>query len=736
MVGGDEQTLYNIKKQKRRPSIGDQVSFTVRRAVAKNCPGPGYVQQDAAFERYTLGSRVCCRGVELALETMREGESASFNVRVRHLPKDVSVYPEDITITLSKIHQDVILSTGGGGGGGGGEGDSSKSNTAAAIPGGSGFVLVKRRTRWGSAKTDGSTANSNISALTATAVGAQGGRVEVVPISVRDDAGRVVAREGCEVTLTFGDVPSISLGGGGGGGGSNLAEALPRRFVIRSSDDKESEGGGGGGEGGMGKGVAEALESAVMLSSAGERFELTMAPAVYGYADVDQSAPSDEAAFVAAAKQDAPPVICLDITVDTVSPPTGTQDISSLSPATRLSRAGAAKERGVQLYKRGRLRAALRRYEDALTLLTLPFASETAADNPLIQGGGGGVDPWSSNVSGGEGVGSLKDERGVLMNATLLNAALAASKRGDHRGCEGYCTKVLERRPGGDDCNVKALFRRGRARVAMERWDEADDDLARAERLDSTLAREVAVERRRIKQGRARGDASMKAAFKKIFGGGGGGSGSGSGSGQRETYTAVAEITAGPGMTAEMASAEMAALDLVAAAEGGDGSAADGITDEKDPRVIADHAVNRAVKQEMENEAAFAASGIPFELYTDAERAPVGAAFPMSGAVTNVVAAPEDFAEIEREIAEEEEEERKKREVQAAVARGQAMRRVGVTTNPWDPDGKKAEREMDEHFRREYEEGQRKLREEEAAAHREKMRKKTQTVGADTLDVE
>ena len=121
------------------------MSFTVRRAVAKNCPGPGYVQQDAAFERYTLGSQLgCCRGVELALETMREGEVASFHVRVRHLPPDTA-YPEEITISLSKIHQDVILLPGVGGGGG------------APGPGSAagGFALVKRRTKWGSAKTDG-----------------------------------------------------------------------------------------------------------------------------------------------------------------------------------------------------------------------------------------------------------------------------------------------------------------------------------------------------------------------------------------------------------------------------------------------------------------------------------------------------------------------------------------------------------------------------------------------------
>ena len=79
---------------KRRPSVGDQVSFTVRRVTAKGCPGPGYLQQDDAFERYTLGSQLCCRGVEIALETMREGETSSFYVRLRHLPPETA-YPEE-----------------------------------------------------------------------------------------------------------------------------------------------------------------------------------------------------------------------------------------------------------------------------------------------------------------------------------------------------------------------------------------------------------------------------------------------------------------------------------------------------------------------------------------------------------------------------------------------------------------------------------------------------------------
>ena len=700
--GGDERSH-------RRPSVGDQISFTVRRATAQNCPGRGFVQQDAAFERYTVGSGLCCRGVELALETMREGETATFNVRVRHLPPDTA-YPEDITISLVKIYRDVILAS-----------------PAAITAGGSndGNILVKRRTRWGAAKAEGPTAVVRAAAVSTT--------------QTRMDAGRVVARPGCEVRVTvLGSPPE-------------LAPALPEVFVV-----------------GAGR-AAEALERAVALASAGEQFELTFSPDVHRYTDDDPEAPADDVAAEAAAAHDAAPVVCLSVTVDAVSPACGEHDVASLTREERLARATAAKERGVGLYRRGRLRAALRAYEQATLLLTAPFASEVFDPASGGRPTDPNVDPWDD--------GSLKDERGVLMNATLLNAALAASKRGDHRACEDYCTQVLERRRGGDDCNVKALFRRGRARVALERWDEADDDLRKAERLDGSLEREVALERRRIKRGRERGDASMKAAFKKMFGAGsscGGGPGE---SGGGEMYSGEVNVVAGPGMTAAAAAAEMEALDLAAAKA----VAADGIVvgafhdpshifqlsrmkptpprpgarcllptpvrthrvipvvigpyppDETDPRVIAEHAVNRAMRLEHEHEAGYASSGLPMELYTDAERAPVGAAFPMAGAVTTVTP---DFDDIEREIEEEEEEERRRRKVSEAVARGRATQRVGVTTNPWDRDGKKAEREADEQFRREYEEARRRERDAELAAHEQKMRGKKKILGADKLDVD
>ena len=96
---------------KTRPSVGDQVSFTVRRVHAANAPTAGTVAQDAELERYLLGCGAQCRAVEVALETMREGEVATFLCKERHLPAPniESVYPEEVTIRLAKIFRDVDL---------------------------------------------------------------------------------------------------------------------------------------------------------------------------------------------------------------------------------------------------------------------------------------------------------------------------------------------------------------------------------------------------------------------------------------------------------------------------------------------------------------------------------------------------------------------------------------------------------------------------------------------------
>ena len=133
-----------------------------------------------------------------------------------------------------------------------------------------------------------------------------------------------------------------------------------------------------------------------------------------------------------------------------------------------------------------------------------------------------GSNAWRGLADSGHGEGN---ENQVLLKATVLNASLAASRRGDHATCEWYCSRALAE----DRMCVKGWFRRGRARVAMSRWDEAEDDHNRAERLqgDYAIAKELEVERKKLAAGRKKSESggAVAKAFRAVFGGGGGGAG-------------------------------------------------------------------------------------------------------------------------------------------------------------------------------------------------------------------
>ena len=208
-----------------------------------------------------------------------------------------------------------------------------------------------------------------------------------------------------------------------------------------------------------------------------------------------------------------------------------------------MRRAEAEKERGVALYRAGRFRAAVRAYDACATRSSRrsrrapssPTSSTRAKRRPKARQPRFFAARQPSLLRPSllrflrrprpdlrrarrrrprrrrarahrrpEPVAGRADDCALLMNAALLNAALAASKRGDDASCERYCARVLDRDPGGDPRNVKALFRRGRARVALGRGDDAEDDFARAEKIDPTVARDVAAERRKRARG-ARG---------------------------------------------------------------------------------------------------------------------------------------------------------------------------------------------------------------------------------------
>ena len=301
----------------------------MRRATAQGAPGPGMVHQDDAFERYTLGDGACCRGVELALETMREGETATFFVRVRHLTP-TTAYPEDVLITLRRVHPDVILSPVEDG-----------PRTGSPAP-----PVVKTRVRWGAAKTEGSTAY-----LAAVAAN-----------TLRPDArdvGRVVARRGWRARLALEPSPDD--------------DASPRVVVVVVGSGRDAEG----------------LELAVALSSPGERFRVTFATNAHGRADADEDAPSDadadaaDAAAREAGSGSGSATTTMEAEVLSLDPPEGDDDVEGMSPEARMRRAEAEKERGVVLYRAGRFRAAVRAYDACVDALVAPFAPHAFVPDPV-----------------------------------------------------------------------------------------------------------------------------------------------------------------------------------------------------------------------------------------------------------------------------------------------------------------------------------------------------------------
>ena len=159
-----------------------------------------------------------------------------------------------------------------------------------------------------------------------------------------------------------------------------------------------------------------------------------------------------------------------------------------------------------------------------------------------------------------------------------------------------------------------------------------------------------------------------------------------------------------------------------------------------DVKSSADEAVARAVALEDGFEASFMRRGIfPRDLYDDADRAPVGSAFPSSRAVADkrFVEKP-DFVKLEREVQDEEKNAEKLKKFGKAYEKGAAFRRLtaGATTNPWDRDGSVAEREVEEHAMKEMEDDARRRRAEEHEAHAKKVREKKRTVRADVLEVD
>ena len=736
---------------------------------------------------------------------MLEGESATFALRLRHLPPDAA-YPEEAILKLVRIREETNLVA---------EHFPPPSSRrllerqtlnpkppARAPP-----VCSKRRVAWGEAKTIGSRAH-------------EGGRPprdrdrdEDGDVSRRRrfferDVGRRVARRGCVVRVAL-DEPLASRARAAGA-------ALPP-VRTTSADDEKNENAGVEpkvGEVVLGDGaVAEALELALFLASPGERFFRLRRRRLRARGRRRRRRRRRR-------RGDRETTLFFSFLLHLLRrlPRRGgglrVAAASRLgrryaSPEARLAEAKALK-RGVALCRAGRFRAALRACDACAHVIDAPFAPRRAADlsrgdkealtkektAAAAPGGTALEDPSrKQKIPLSNPWRGVRDECPLTRQANLLNASLAASGAGLDARCAEYCSSLLREI---DPRCVKALFRRARALANLGRFDDAEDDLGYAERLEPHLkTREGGVLRRAIRdarareddaRGAARGGASLERAFERVFGGGGiDESGDGSekkknaaekrkahergerfeddpndargGEEPRLRYASEAALYLGPGASeadrALFREGNKGGGDKGASSGGGSSKFADqpSHTDafnangldalEPDEPTREDRcrfAVRRAAELEEDFERTYkASSGLPFELYADAERAPAGESFPTAKAVArgDYLLRP-DFAAIEAEVAAEERKAESQRRVGVSADRGFAARRsynAGIS-NPWDRDGKKAEAEMEASVMADMEEAARRERKEAAEAWGRRREERRDVATRDRVDVD
>ena len=153
---------------------------------------------------------------------------------------------------------------------------------------------------------------------------------------------------------------------------------------------------------------------------------------------------------------DLPPGV-LTYTLSLLSLTRGTQ-LWQLSPSQALSLARENKERGGELFQEGREREAALCYSRAAKLTAIAAATVTASD---------GEDPVISSAE-------------QLQVPLWLNLAACQLKMGLESHASSNCSRVL----AGDQGNMKALYRRGVARMRLGDLEGAEGDLRRAQGVE------------------------------------------------------------------------------------------------------------------------------------------------------------------------------------------------------------------------------------------------------------
>mmetsp|Transcript_19237 Transcript_19237/g.36855 ORF Transcript_19237/g.36855 Transcript_19237/m.36855 type:complete len:529 (-) Transcript_19237:264-1850(-) len=218
--------------------------------------------------------------------------------------------------------------------------------------------------------------------------------------------------------------------------------------------------------------VPEGIEKGLVDLTAGEVVELQMSPE-YCEAGVDNNPLADLITLDSTESH-----AVLRVTIVRVSLP------AALEPEALMRLAANLKEQGTRALKATRTRRAWERYKMGCQLLQ--------ANSQDLQD---------------------RADFAASLAALLLNRSLAAAKCNLHQDAETACSQVLE----CSSENVKALFRRGQARVSLGKWTEARADLTRARSLDKGVDADVRKELHRLKSLESQRKQHETKFFKSMF---------------------------------------------------------------------------------------------------------------------------------------------------------------------------------------------------------------------------
>jgi peptidylprolyl isomerase len=205
-----------------------------------------------------------------------------------------------------------------------------------------------------------------------------------------------------------------------------------------------------------------------------------------------------------------PPVIpanaTLNFEVELFSWKEKVKDPEEMTAEERSEFATKQKELGTEAFKAQSWDAAAAAYAEGARYITFGQRQRSSCCGPTktCQDHGDGMD---------EDVPALGDEDKKLALALLTNCAMARLKSNEPELAVSTCDKALEFDPE----NVKAIFRRGKARLALHEHDAAVQDAAAVLKLEpdnkdaETLRKQAELEKKREK-------VKQKALYSKMFG--------------------------------------------------------------------------------------------------------------------------------------------------------------------------------------------------------------------------